>query len=548
MIANNSTANPDQRVSQLLEAYAAETASVAHILCDRHPADAMACSVIGADLSIDDVTYADLKKDSEQLASAFASLGLKAGDRIATLMGKSRNYLTTVMAIWRLGAVHVPLFTAFASPAIAMRAEASVCKLIVCDASQRQKLLPGDGMPENTPWQVITTGEADQEALAFNSVFETGQPDFPAAVVGGSAPLIQIYTSGTTGKPKGVVVPVSAIASFQIYLEYGLNVTPDEVYWNAADPGWAYGLYYGIVAPLAAGIRTHLLEAGFDPQLAFDVLAKFQVTSFAAAPTVYRALRVSRLPVPKGVALRFASSAGEPLTPDVNQWAEQELGIQVHDHYGQTETGMTINNHNHPALKKTVKPGAMGHALPGWTAVILKNEANEPASTNEQGRVAIDLSRSPLAWFAGYKDEPEKSAERFSDDNRWYLTGDTASVDEDGYFHFASRDDDIIIMAGYRIGPFEVESVLCTHPAVAECAVVAAPDEVRGEVLETFVVLNPEHNASDALTSELQEWVKRRYAAHAYPRKVHYTSSLPKTPSGKVQRFELRKQLRAQAS
>lgn len=548
MISNNSTANPEQRVSQLLEAYAAESASVAHILCDRHPADAIACRVIGADLSIDDVTYADLKKDSEQLASAFSALGLKAGDRIATLMGKSRNYLTTVMAIWRLGAVHVPLFTAFASPAIAMRAEASACKLIVCDASQRQKLLPGDGMPENSPWQVITTGEADQEALAFNAVFKTGQPGFPAAVVGGSAPLIQIYTSGTTGKPKGVVVPVSAIASFQIYLEYGLNVTADEVYWNAADPGWAYGLYYGIVAPLAAGIRTHLLEAGFDPQLAFDVLAKFQVTSFAAAPTVYRALRASRLPVPKEVALRFASSAGEPLTPDVNQWAEQELGIQVHDHYGQTETGMTINNHHHPALKKPVRPGAMGHALPGWTAVILKNEANEPASVNEQGRVAIDLSGSPLAWFAGYKDEPEKSAERFSDDNRWYLTGDAASVDEDGYFHFASRDDDIIIMAGYRIGPFEVESVLCTHPAVAECAVVAAPDEVRGEVLETFVVLNPEHSASDALTSELQEWVKRRYAAHAYPRKVHYTSSLPKTPSGKVQRFELRKQLRAQSS
>ena len=548
MTATSSTLKPEQRVTQLLEEYTAKTASVAQILCDRHPTDAIACRVVSDDLSFEDITYGDLREDSEQLASAFAQLGLKSGDRVATLMGKNRNYLTTVMAIWRLGAVHVPLFTAFASPAIAMRAEASACKLIVCDASQRQKLLPGDGIPESTPWKVITTGEADQEALAFNAVFETGHPGFPAAAVGGSAPMIQIYTSGTTGKPKGVVVPVSAIASFQIYLEYGLNVTPDEVYWNAADPGWAYGLYYGIIAPLAAGIRTHLLEAGFDPKLAFDVLAKFQISSFAAAPTVYRALRASRLPVPKEVALRFASSAGEPLTPEVNQWAEQELGIQVHDHYGQTETGMTINNHHHSALKKPVIPGAMGHALPGWTAAILKNESNEPAPVGEQGRVAIDLPRSPLSWFEGYKDEPAKSAERFSEDYRWYLTGDAASVDEDGYFHFASRDDDIIIMAGYRIGPFEVESVLCTHPAVGECAVVAAPDEVRGEVLETFVVLNPEHSPSEALTKELQEWVKRRYAAHAYPRKVHYTSSLPKTPSGKVQRFELRKQLRAKSA
>lgn len=532
------------RAAELLEQYSTATTSVAALLCDDHPENDVACTFIRSDLSSRSITYGELRNDSEQLAYAFSDLGLKPGDRIATLMGKSRQYLNTVMAIWRVGAVHIPLFTAFASPAIAMRAEASSCKLIVCDASQRHKLLPGNGMPENTPWKIITTGEADDEALAFDTVFQTGKPGFPATVVGGSSPLIQIYTSGTTGKPKGVVVPVSAIASFQTYLEYGLNVLPGDVYWNAADPGWAYGLYYGIVAPLAAGVRTHLLEAGFTPQLALDVLAKFRVSNFAAAPTVYRALRASQLPVPKDIVLRFASSAGEPLTPEVNQWAEQELGIQVHDHYGQTETGMTINNHHHPALKRPVKAGSMGHALPGWTAVILKNESNEPAPAGEQGRVAIDLPRSPLAWFAGYKDEPGKSAERFSDDQRWYLTGDAASVDEDGYFHFSSRDDDIIIMAGYRIGPFEIESVLCTHPAVIECAVVAAPDEMRGEVLETFVVLNPEHSASEALTEELQEWVKRRYASHAYPRKVHYTSSLPKTPSGKVQRFELRKQVR----
>lgn len=534
----------DQRVAQLIAEYSGESVNAAHILCDRHNPEATACRIIRDDLSFKDITFKQLREDSERLASAYSAMGLKAGDRIATLMGKSQKYLATVLAIWRLGAVHVPLFTAFAPPAIAVRTEASDCKLIICDASQRSKLITGDGMPENALGKIITTGDADDNALSFDAVYQSGNSGFPSASVGGDAPLIQIYTSGTTGKPKGVVVPVKAIAAFQTYLEIGLNVSSDDVYWNAADPGWAYGLYYGIVAPLAAGTKTHLLESGFVPKLAFDVLSKFGVTNFAAAPTVYRSLQAAKIPVPEGLKLRHASSAGEPLTPEVNQWAVQSLGVEVHDHYGQTETGMTINNHHHAQLKQPVKPGAMGHPLPGWAAAILKDESNEIAGPGEQGRVAIDLTNSPLAWFNGYKDEPGKSAERFSDDKRWYLTGDAGSIDSEGYFHFASRDDDIIIMAGYRIGPFEVESVLCMHPAVSECAVVAAPDEVRGEVLETFVVLKSDYEASEALTKDLQEWVKRRYAAHAYPRQVHYTDGLPKTPSGKVMRFELRKLLR----
>ena len=189
----------------------------------------------------------------------------------------------------------------------------------------------------------------------------------------------------------------------------------------------------------------------------------------------------------------------------------------------------------------------MGHVMPGWTGAVLKLDCDEVAPVGEVGRVAMDLTQSPLAWFKGYVDDPEKSAEKFSADRRWYLTGDVGRVDDEGYFYFSSRDDDVIIMAGYRIGPFEVESVLIGHSAVRECAVIAVPDEVRGEVLEAVVVLHDGHHSSAELTKELQSWVKTRYAAHAYPRQVHYVSELPRTPSGKVQRFVIRQQLRERA-
>jgi acetyl-CoA synthetase len=265
-----------------------------------------------------------------------------------------------------------------------------------------------------------------------------------------------------------------------------------------------------------------------------------------AAPSVYRSLRASGI-APQNLKLRCASSAGEPLTPEVNEWAVRTLGTAVHDHYGQTECGMLINNNHHPALRLPLKQGSMGQSMPGWKAVILKQECDEAAPTGEVGRVAIDLLLSPLAWFGGYLNEPEKSAEKFSAGGRWYITGDIGRTDEEGYFYFSSRDDDVIIMAGYRIGPFDIESVIVTHPSVSECAVVAIPDEIRGEVIAAAVVLRQGASASTSLTEELQAHVKTRYAAHAYPRIVHYVDALPKTPSGKIQRFVIREQLKQRA-
>lgn len=538
---DRNTPSPAERVEALLSTFGAPDACLAHQLCDRYDPSAVAYTIVSPDLSARDLTYGELRGESERLAAAFVGLGVGPGDRIATLMGKSRALLVTLMAIWRVGAVHVPLFTAFASPAITMRLQASRAKLVVCDAEQRSKLDDTDA--QDLSARVITTGEACGGDLTYAELQRSPELAPPSVALGGAAPMIEIYTSGTTGAPKGVIVPIQALAAFQAYAEFGLDLTPDDLLWNSADPGWGYGLYFGVLAALTTGVKSLMLEGGFKPETCLAVLERYGVTNFAAAPTVYRSLRASGLSPSGPLALRCASSAGEPLTPEVNEWAVSALSVEVHDHYGQTEAGMLINNHQHPALRRPLKPGSMGQVMPGWTGRILDLETDEPAAAGVVGRVAMDLTQSPLAWFGGYIDAPAKSAEKFSADGRWYLTGDVGRVDEDGDFYFASRDDDVIIMAGYRIGPFEVESVILTHPAVNECAVIAVPDAVRGEVLEAAVVLQPGHTPSEALTKAIQTLVKTDFAAHAYPRRVHYLTELPKTASGKIQRFVIRQQL-----
>jgi acetyl-CoA synthetase len=526
----------------LLALYAASRVNVATLLCDSRNPAAVAYRIIGPGLSVQRLTYRELREESERFATVLLQQGVAVGDRVATLMGKSREYLVTLMAIWRIGAVHVPLFTAFAPPAIALRLNGSKAKIVVCDPSQRAKLEPGDDIGAHPVWRLISTGPADNRALNFHVLVSAASRFASPVTTSGGAPIIHIYTSGTTGRPKAVVVPVKALAAFQAYSEFGFDLRADDVFWCAADPGWAYGLYFGILATFTTGVEGVLLQGGFSAEATVEVLSKQGVTNFAAAPTVYRSLRVSGVSIPSGLKLRCASSAGEPLTPEVNDWARSALGVSVHDHYGQTEMGMLVNNHHHPALKSALKAGSMGQVMPGWKAVVLRENDATPAAVNEVGRLAMELGSSPLAWFNGYLDEPQKSAEKFCGNGRWYLTGDLARVDEDGYFFFGSRDDDVIIMAGYRIGPFEVESVLQNHPAVAESAVIAVPDAVRGEVMEAFVVLRDAHQASEQLVSELQNWVKTKYAAHAFPRAIHFASSLPKTPSGKIQRFVLRQQ------
>ncbi len=528
----------EQRVLDLCGEYSGSSIRLAHLLCDRHPSERTAFTVVGPDLTPTEVTYGDLRKWSECFSAGLAELGVGPGDRVATLMGKGVHQLVAVLAAWRLGAVHVPLFTAFAAPAIAMRLRGSGATVVVTDEVQRPKLAEVDAA--DAPWRIVVAGNRLVDGdLVFDDLLETSGTGTAPAVLTGDNPFIQLYTSGTTGSPKAVVVPVRALASFHVYMELGLDARSDDVFWNAADPGWAYGHYFGIVGPLLLGLSSVWLTGGFSADQTWQVLKRFGITNFAAAPTVYRGLRAAQ--TTQRVTLRCASAAGEPLTPDINGWAPGALGVAVHDHFGQTEAGMVILNAHAPALARPLRPGAMGQALPGWAVTVLRDDADAPAPHGASGRVAVELPRSPLAWFDGYLDDVERSRSKFSADGRFYLTGDTGQVDEDGCFRFVARDDDVIIMAGYRIGPFDVESVLVTHPAVAEAAVVAAPDELRGEVLEAHVVLTASYEPGDVLAEELKQLVKHRYAAHAYPRAVHFVPELPKTPSGKVQRFRLRR-------
>lgn len=530
----------DARVQELVAEFSTDDACLAHLLCDRHDPASIAFKLVHRDFSTDVLSFGELRERSERVAVGLADAGVGVGDSVATLMGKSAEYLATVVGIWRVGATHVPLFTAFAPPAIELRLQGSRAKVIVVDSAQRSKLEGVAGSAQIV--HVRSAGESlpagDLDFYRFAAGAGTARP---AAAIGGTGAMVRIYTSGTTGRPKGVSIPVKAMATWQLYLEYGLWVTDDDVYWCAADPGWAYGLFSAVLAPLAAGRTSVLHEDNFTPQATWRVLSDLGVTNFAAAPTAYRAMRLNpALPV----ALQKASSAGEPLTPEVNQWAPSELGINVHDHYGQTELGMVFCNHHHPDLRRPLEVGSMGIPLPGWSTGVLREQSPELAPPGELGRVAVDMQGSQTAWFDGYVDAPGATQEKFTADGRWYLTGDAGRTDDDGRYYFMARDDDVIIMAGYRIGPFDVESVIVTHPDVAECAVIAVPDAIKGEVIEAFVVLERPVDDPDDTAEQIKQLVRNHLATYAYPRTVHFCDSLPKTPAGKVQRFVLREQRR----
>jgi acetyl-CoA synthetase len=358
--------------------------------------------------------------------------------------------------------------------------------------------------------------------------------------------MILLYTSGTTGPPKGVEFPVRALASMYSYMHYSLDVRSDDVFWNIADPGWGYGLWFAIIGPLLLGQATLLRAGRFDAQDVYRAIIDHGVTNLTGAPTAYRSLRVAGVPgdFRARSRLRRVSSAGEPLNPELLEWSRRELGVAIHDHYGQSELGMPVGFAHHPALHREPVPGSMGFAAPGYRALVLDSRGEE-AAPGAQGELAIDTEASPLYWFRRYFNDPERTRERFRYGPRYYLTGDGAHLDSDGLVHFASRTDDVITSSGYRIGPFEVESALMAHPAVAEVAVAGTPDELRGEAVTAFIVTAPGVAHAPELAEELQLFVKSKLAAHLYPRRVVFLEALPRTPSGKIQRVVLREQWRA---
>lgn len=504
--------------------------------CGRHVragrGEAIALIHEATDGAVTRLSYAELEERSARLAGWMAGQGIGMGDRIACMLPRSPELLVTVLATWRLGAVYQPLFTAFGPDAVEFRLARADTRLVITDAANRSKF---DSLANCPPVLSVDGPDSDHgEDLDWDRALQSSAISTPPPRLPGDVPFLQMFTSGTVGKPKGVAVPLSGLVAFRLYMELAIELREDDRFWNMADPGWAYGLYYAITGPLLLGATTHFCEAGFSAEGAMAFMKRHSITNFAAAPTAYRLMKASGLfdEAAAELSLRAASSAGEPLNAEVAHWVEANLGCPVMDHYGQTETGMTCNNHH--ALNHVRHEGGMGMPMPGYRLAVLDAEYRElPAG--EPGVLAVDVERSPVHFFSGYTwQEKHPFAEGY------YLTGDVVIRNDDGSFQFAGRDDDIITTAGYRVGPADVENSVMTHPAVAESAAVGQPDEIRGEIIKSYVVLRDGFEPSDALADEIRQQVRERLSSHAYPRVIEFVNDLPKTPSGKIQRFKLR--------
>jgi len=324
------------------------------------------------------------------------------------------------------------------------------------------------------------------------------------------------------------------LAGIGAYMTFGLDVRPNDVFWNIADPGWAYGLYFAILGPLLIGRQTTLHDGPFTVDSTVELVQEMGINNFAGAPTAYRMLMAAGDAVAEPLAgrLRVASSAGEPLNPEVMRWFDEQIGVPLYDQYGQTECGMVLANHH--GLDHAVQPGSAGFPMPGFRLQVV-TENGEPVPNGQPGILAIHRPDSPLFFFDGYLGD---EGQGWVGD--YYLTGDTVEKSDDGYISFVGRSDDVISSAGYRIGPFDVESSLLEHAAVAESAVVGLPDEQRGEIVAAFVVLHPGVDGDQDLRVELTEHVRSSLGKHAFPRQIEFVQELPKTPSGKIQRFLLR--------
>lgn len=505
--------------------------------CDRHAQPGrVALFWESKDGRSEQLTFDALKKRSARLAGVLRAHGINPGDRVAGLLPRTPELLTVILGTWRAGAVYQPLFTAFGPKAIETRIGASEAKLVFTDLDNRHKLAEVAGCPT-----VITVGAAGVAGPA------AGDEDFAAALAHqpatfepvlrrGDDPFLLLFTSGTTGPAKGVVVPLKALLSFYVYTRWAMDLRATDAYWNIADPGWAYGLYYAVTGPLLLGHATTFYDGPFTVESTYRLIRKLGITNLAGAPTAYRLLIAAGAEAAAAVRgqLRVVSSAGETLNPEVIRWFAKHLDAPIHDQYGQTEVGMVLCNHH--GLSHPVHAGSAGLAMPGFRLAVVDDEGRElPAGA--PGILAVDRARSPLNWFSGYG-HPHNATPI----GVYHLTGDTVELNDDGSISFVGRSDDIITSSGYRIGPYDVESALIEHPAVAEAAVIGKPDPQRTELVKAFVVLRSGFEPGPVLAEELQAMVKTRLAAHAYPREITFVAELPKTPSGKIQRFVLRNQ------
>ena len=506
--------------------------------CDRHAAEGgVALYWERHDGACAQYTFADLQQRAARLANVLKAQGVGPGDRVAGLLPRTVELLVTVLATWRLGAVYQPLFTAFGPKAIEHRLHSSGARVVVTDRTNRPKLDEIEGCA-----RIITVdAQAGSGDLDFHTALDAASADCAPVLLSGEAPFLLMFTSGTTGPAKPLEVPLRAIVAFQGYMRDAIDLRPEDNFWNLADPGWAYGLYYAVTGPLALGQATTFFDGPFSVESTCRVIDKYAITNLAGSPTAYRMLIAAGQAFAEPIKgrLRVVSSAGEPLNPEVIRWFAEHLQVTIHDHYGQTELGMVLCNHH--GLRHPVHLGSAGFAIPGHRIVVLDEQQHE-LPPGQPGILAVDREQSPLCWFGGYHGVQTKAFV-----GKYYLSGDTVELNQDGSISFVGRSDDVITTSGYRVGPFDVESALIEHPAVIEAAVVGKPDPERTELIKAFVVLASGVEGTPELAENLRQHVRQRLYAHAYPREIEFVGELPKTPSGKLQRFILRNQEIAKA-
>lgn len=481
------------------------------------------------------LTFAEVSRKSSRIAAAMRAAGLRPGDRVIIVIGREPAWWLGMIGLIRAGIVAVPGTTLLTPKDFKFRIDHGGITGVIVDTAGAEKV---DQIRAECPQlkTFIVAGEARPGWLGLNDILD--KPATPPKVHTRSTdPCLVFFTSGTTGPPKMVLhthasYPLGHAVTGKVWLD----LKPTDLHWNLSDTGWAKAAWSSLFGPWSQGSAVFVQQptAKFDAEATLDVLRRFPITTFCAPPTVYRQLVRLDLTVAPFKALRHAVAAGEPLNPEVIAIWKESTGMTIHDGYGQTESTILVGNF--PGAK--VKPGSMGLPAPGFEIDVIGDDL-EPLPPRTEGEIAVRVKPTrPLGLFVEYEKNPEENASKFRGD--YYLTGDRAIRDEDGYFWFVGRSDDVILSAGYRIGPFEVESALIEHPAVLESAVVAAPDPERYEIVKAFIVLRPGFQASDALAREIQDHVKRVTAPYKYPREIEFVETLPKTISGKIRRVELR--------
>jgi len=479
-------------------------------------------------------TFRELSRLSAQSANVFRALGVRRGDRVLVMLPRVWQWWVAMLGLTRLGAVPIPATLQLMPRDVAYRLETAQITAILTNADGLAKVDGFDGLrmatcPPPTGW------------VDFNAALAKAPADFSFEPTRAHDPAIIYFTSATTGEPKMVLhTHVSYGLAHRVTGELWLDCKPGDIHWNVSDLGWAKAAWSSFYGPWHMGACVFAVDihGKFDPAHTLDILAHYPITTWCVPPTALRLMVRQHLDKWRFPHLRHCVTAGEPLNPEIMKLWKNATGHDLYEGYGQTESIILIGNYR--SLNPTVQPGSMGKPTPGYQIALL-DEALQEVPVGQEGEIALRVApERPLGLFREYWQNPEETAGQFHDG--WYLTRDRAVRDADGYFWFIGRTDDVIKSSGYRIGPFEVESVLLEHPAVLEAAIVGKPDAVRGQIVKAFITLRPEAVASDELKHELQQHCKHTAAPYKYPREIEFVEELPKTISGKTRRVELRAQ------